>query len=400
MTTLIHDGDRIRLIPEPMKIGVIGAGRLGICFALLAESAGHDVYVSDVRSHYVDQINAKEIYSNEPEVEDLLLRSKKLRATTNNQDVIKHSDIIFTFVPTPSLDDGSYDCSLVDSVVCDLLRAPNLEGKKFIVGCTTNPGYVDQVDKRLEGKGISVFYSPEFVAQGSIVRDMRKADMILCGGRDDEGFEKIKLIYTSFMDSDVNFYPMSNTAAEITKIGINCFLTYKISYANMMGQILYKAGCGDEIPNILSSIGADSRIGSKYLNYGLGFGGPCLPRDNRALGYYADKVGLKYSLPQVTDDFNEAHADFIKNYCVDRNTEGLPFFIDSIGYKIGCDLVIESPRLRLVEDLLKDGHRVYVQEIDDVIEKYQEELEEDYGDNIIFVKGRSEVHEKVWRIDL
>jgi len=400
MTTLIHDGDRIRLIPEPMKIGVIGAGRLGICFALLAESVGHDVYVSDVRSHYVDQINAKEIYSNEPEVEDLLLRSKKLRATTNNQDVIKHSDIIFTFVPTPSLDDGSYDCSLVDSVVCDLLRAPNLEGKKFIVGCTTNPGYVDQVDKRLEGKGISVFYSPEFVAQGSIVRDMRKADMILCGGRDDEGFEKIKLIYTSFMDSDVNFYPMSNTAAEITKIGINCFLTYKISYANMMGQILYKAGCGDEIPNILSSIGADSRIGSKYLNYGLGFGGPCLPRDNRALGYYADKVGLKYSLPQVTDDFNEAHADFIKNYCVDRNTEGLPFFIDSIGYKIGCDLVVESPRLRLVEDLLKDGHKVYVQEIDDVINQYAEEMEEEYNDNIIFVKSQNEIYERTWRIDL
>ena len=400
MTTLIHDGDRIRLIPEPMKIGVIGAGRLGICFALLAESVGHDVYVSDVRSHYVDQVNAKEIYSNEPEVEDLLLRSKKLRATTSNAEVIKHSDIIFTFVPTPSLDDGSYDCSLVDSVVCDLLRAPNLEGKKFIVGCTTNPGYVDQVDKRLEGKGISVFYSPEFVAQGSIVRDMRKADMILCGGRDDEGFEKIKLIYTSFMDSDVNFYPMSNTAAEITKIGINCFLTYKISYANMMGQILYKAGCGDEIPNILSSIGADSRIGSKYLNYGLGFGGPCLPRDNRALGHYADRVGLKYSLPQVTDDFNEAHADFIKNYCVDRNTEGLPFFIDSIGYKIGCDLVVESPRLRLVEDLLKDGHKVYVQEIDDVINQYAEEMEEEYNDNIIFVKSQNEIYERTWRINL
>ena len=383
-----------------MKIGVIGAGRLGICFALLAESAGHDVYVSDVRPSYVAQINAREMYSNEPEVEDLLLRSKKLRATTKNAEVIKQSDVIFTFVPTPSLDDGSYDCSLVDSVVCDLIRSPNLEGKKFIVGCTTNPGFVDQVDKKLEGRGISVFYSPEFVAQGTIIRDMRNADMILCGGNDEEGFELIKSIYLSFMEKDVNFYPMSNTAAEITKIGINCFLTYKISYANMMGQILYNSGCGDEIKNILSSIGADSRIGSKYLNYGLGFGGPCLPRDNRALGYYADKVGLKYSLPQVTDDFNEAHADFIKNYCVERNTEGLAFFIDSIGYKIGCDLVIESPRLRLVEDLLKDGHRVYVQEIDDVIAEYQEELEEDYGDNIIFVKGRSEAHERTWRIDL
>ena len=383
-----------------MKIGVIGAGRLGICFALLAESAGHDVYVSDVRPSYVAQINAREMYSNEPEVEDLLLRSKKLRATTKNAEVIKQSDVIFTFVPTPSLDDGSYDCSLVDAVVCDLLRSPNLEGKKFIVGCTTNPGFVDKVDKKLEGRGISVFYSPEFVAQGTIIRDMRNADMILCGGNDEEGFELIKSIYLSFMEKDVNFYPMSNTAAEITKIGINCFLTYKISYANMMGQILYNSGCGDEIKNILSSIGADSRIGSKYLNYGLGFGGPCLPRDNRALGHYADKVGLKYSLPQVTDDFNEAHADFIKNYCIESNTESLPFFIDSIGYKIGCDLVVESPRLRLVEDLLKDGHTVYVQEIDDVIDDYGEELEEDYGDNLIFVKNYNEIHERVWRIDL
>ena len=383
-----------------MKIGVIGAGRLGICFALLAESAGHDVYVSDVNASYVNKLDTKTLYSNEPEVEDLLLRSTKLRATTNNSNVIKSSDIIFTFVPTPSLDDGSYDCSLVDDVVCDLIRSPNLEGKKFIVGCTTNPGFVDKVDKKLEGRGISVFYSPEFVAQGTIVRDMKNADMILCGGRDDEGFELIKEIYLSFMDSQVNFYPMSNTAAEITKIGINCFLTYKISYANMMGQILYNSGCGDEIKNILASIGADSRIGSKYLNYGLGFGGPCLPRDNRALGYYADQVGLKYSLPQVTDDFNEAHAEFIKNYCVESNKEGLPFFIDSIGYKIGCDLVIESPRLRLVEDLLEDGHRVYVQEIDEVIAGYSEDLEEDYGDNIIFVKAYNEVHEKTWRIDL
>ena len=383
-----------------MKIGVIGAGRLGICFALLAESAGHDVYVSDVNSNYVNKLDTKTLYSNEPEVEDLLLRSTKLRATTSNSNVIKSCDVIFTFVPTPSLDDGSYDCSLVDDVVCDLIRSPNLEGKKFIIGCTTNPGFVDKVDKKLEGRGISIFYSPEFVAQGTIIRDMKNADMILCGGRDEEGFELIKEIYLSFMDSQVNFYPMSNTAAEITKIGINCFLTYKISYANMMGQILYNSGCGDEIKNILASIGADSRIGSKYLNYGLGFGGPCLPRDNRALGYYADKVGLKYSLPQVTDDFNEAHADFIKNYCVESNKDGLPFFIDSIGYKIGCDLVIESPRLRLVEDLLEDGHRVYVQEIDEVIAEYSEDLEEDYGDNIVFVKARNEIHEKTWRIDL
>ena len=280
------------------------------------------------------------------------------------------------------------------------MQAPNLEGKKFIVGCTTTPGYVDENAGKLKERGVSVFYSPEFVAQGSIIRDMRNADTILCGGDDDEGFESIRSIYQGFMDRDVNFYPMSCKAAEITKIAINCFLTYKISYANMMGQILYNAGCGNEISNVLTSIGADSRIGSKYLNFGLGFGGPCLPRDNRALGHYANRVGLTYSLPQVTDDFNEAHAEFVKNYVISSNTEGLPFFIDSIGYKVGCDLVIESPRLRLVEDLLKEGHTVYVREMEDVINDWQDDLVEDYDDNIVFVKTSKEVHERVWRIDL
>lgn len=383
-----------------MKLGVIGAGRLGICFALLCEELGHDVIVSDIRSHYVSDINNRQIYSNEPEVEELLMNSSNLQATTSNQEVIRHSDVIFTYVPTPSLEDGSYDVACVDQVVEDLLQAPNLEGKKFIIGCTTNPGYVAEVAWTLRERGVSVFYSPEFVAQGTIIRDMRNADMVLCGGDDKEGFDIVKDIYEGFMDTEVDFYPMSNTAAEITKISINCFLTYKISYANMIGQILYNSNCGHEIKNILASIGADSRIGSKYLNFGLGFGGPCLPRDNRALGHYADKVGLQYSLPQVTDDFNEAHADFIKNYCMKQNNEDLPYFIDSIGYKIGCDLVVESPRLRLVEDLLKEGKRVYVKDIDDVRKDWEDDLNEDYDDNIIFVKDRSEVHERTWRIDL
>ena len=383
-----------------MKIGVIGAGRLGICFALLCEELGHEVLVSDIRSHYVSDINNRQIYSNEPEVEELLMNSSNLQATTSNQDVIRHSDIIFTYVPTPSLEDGSYDVACVDEVVEDLLQAPNLEGKKFIIGCTTNPGYVAEIAWTLKERGVSVFYSPEFVAQGTIIKDMRNADTILCGGDDEEGFESIRSIYQGFMDRDVNFYPMSCKAAEITKIAINCFLTYKISYANMMGQILYNSGCGDEISNILSSIGADSRIGSKYLNFGLGFGGPCLPRDNRALGHYADSVGLKYSLPQVTDDFNQAHAEFIKNFCINQNKEGLPFSIESIGFKVGSDMVVESPRLRLVEDLRKDGHTVYVRDMEDVINDWQDDLNEDYDDNIIFVKTSKEVHERVWRIDL
>tara|TARA_B100001250_G_scaffold6040_1_gene5083 strand:- start:191 stop:1354 length:1164 start_codon:yes stop_codon:yes gene_type:complete len=387
-----------------MKIGVIGAGRLGLCFALLCEDAGHDVVVSDVVSSYVSGLKNKQIDSSEPEVEDLLMRTERFQATTNNQEVIRHSDVIFTFVPTPSLDDGSYDCTCVDQVVEDLNRCPSIDGKIFVIGCTTNPGYCDTVVDRLEGRGVSVYYNPEFIAQGTIIRDLRNADMVLCGGEYGSdyyrGFELIQDIYEGIQDTEVVFHSLSRKAVEITKIGINCFLTYKISYANMMGQILHNSGCSEEIPAILESIGSDSRIGSKYLNFGLGFGGPCLPRDNRALGYYADSVGLTYSLPQVTDDFNEAHAEFIKNFCVDQNKEGLPFSIESIGFKVGSDMVVESSRLKLVEDLLKAGHTVYVIDIDDVIERFQEELEELYDDNIIFVRNAREIHEPTWTIDL
>jgi len=383
-----------------MKLGVIGAGRLGLCFALLCEDAGHDVIVSDINSKYISGLTNKEIYTNEPEVEDMLMRTTKLTATTSNSEVIKRSDVIFTFVPTPSLEDGSYDCSYVDDVLEDLINFPNLEGKIFVIGCTTNPGYSDKFAEALSDRGIRVYYNPEFIAQGTIINDMRTADMVLCGGEDEEGFDTIKGIFEDIQDTPVRFHEMSRTAAEITKIGINCFLTYKISYANMMGQILYNSGCGNEIDSILSSIGDDSRIGSKYLRYGLGFGGPCLPRDNRALGHYADRVGLQYSLPKVTDDFNDTHAEFICNYCIEQNVDDLPFSIESIAFKKGSDMVVESPRYRLVTDLLDRGYTVYIQDISDVIENYADDFYDKYDNRVVFVRNAAEIYEPTWRIDL
>ena len=102
-----------------MKIGVIGAGRLGICFALLCEAAGYDVLVSDIREDYVEGLNKREITTNEPEVENLLKFATNFRATTSNREVIDECDLIYTLVATPSLEDGSYDVSAVWKVVED-----------------------------------------------------------------------------------------------------------------------------------------------------------------------------------------------------------------------------------------------------------------------------------------
>ena len=168
-----------------MKIGLIGAGRLGICLALLIERAGYDVLASDVRESYVSGLNNKEITTTEPEIQSLLSNSTRIDFTTDNDKVIQECDIIFTLVATPSLDDGSYDVSNVDDVVSDILKYgwdKDLSNKSLVIGCTTNPGDCDFFQDRLSETGISVFYNPEFIAQGSIIKDLQNADMVLLGG--------------------------------------------------------------------------------------------------------------------------------------------------------------------------------------------------------------------------
>ena len=169
-----------------MKIGIIGAGRLGICFALLCERAGYDVVVSDIRQDYVNDLQNKKIVTNEPGVQELLGVAENLRATTSNEEVIRECDIIYTLVATPSTSDGDYDVSAVWNVVEDIrtvLNDNDIEGgKAFIVGCTTNPGDCDDFAASLKGYGVDVFYNPEFIAQGSIISDLKRADMVLIGG--------------------------------------------------------------------------------------------------------------------------------------------------------------------------------------------------------------------------
>lgn len=368
-----------------MKIGLIGAGRLGICLALLIEQAGYEVLVSDIRSDYVSDLNRKRINSTEPDVEWLLRQTQKFEATTNNQRVIDECDIIICLVATPSLADGSYDVSSVWEVVEDFKNSKaKLSGKTFVVGCTTNPGDCAKFQEHLDYFGMNVVYNPEFIAQGSIIRDLQNADMVLIGGADDNVFDILKEIYAKIQTCPPNYGRMSTTSAEIVKIAINCYMTTKISFANMIGEVLVLSGLEDEIDSVLTSIASDSRIGSKYLKYGFGFGGPCLPRDNRAFGKYAEKLGLKYNLGTTTDEFNNEHAKFLKNYFLGKNTENLPFHFEYISYKRGTDILTESQQYKLCTDLLDAGSEVYVSDNPHIIKQVEDLLTDKYGGKIHF----------------
>ena len=370
-----------------MKIGVIGAGRLGICFALLLEQAGYEVVASDVREDYVKSLQERKIDTHEPAVQELLSKATNITFNTGNLDVVRECDILYTLVATPSLHDGSYDVSAIWGVISDIQQAGfDVNGKSFVVGCTTNPGDCELFQKELEPYGIDVFYNPEFIAQGSIISDLQDADMVLIGtsGRNSEHLRQINQIYADIQVTTPQIYAMSTTAAELVKLAVNCFLTTKISYANMVGEVMTLAGLENEISFVLRAIGADTRVGHKYLKYGYGFGGPCLPRDNRSFAAYAKKLGLEYNLGKTTDDFNSEHAKFLKNYFIKKNVRNLPFWFQSIAYKEGTDILTESQQYRLCIDLLDVGYKVYVQENPAILDQVEGYLKSTYGDRIEF----------------
>jgi nucleotide sugar dehydrogenase len=373
-----------------MRIGIIGAGRLGLTFALLCKKAGYEVIVSDKREDYVFNLNNGICNTNEPLIQKMLFEVENFSATTSNIEIIETSDIIFTFVATPSTTDGNYDTSAVFEVANDFFEASKLDisvfNKKFIVGCTTNPGDVEQIQNKLSMFSIQVAYNPEFIAQGEIVKGLEESDIVLIGTEYNELANELIQIYEKIQTTPVHAHVMSPKAAEITKIGINCFLTTKISYANMMGDILTKSNLGDEINSVLSAIGGDSRVGKKYMRYGFGFGGPCLPRDNRALGHYASELGMKLNLPLTVDDFNKEHAEFVKNFFIKQNPDKtIPFVMNYITYKRGTDILEESQQFKLCLDLLEEGYYVNVIEIDSVV-KQLSELSEEFEGRLKFYK--------------
>lgn len=368
-----------------MKIGVIGVGRLGICFALLLEKAGHTVIGSDIRADYVELLNKKQIITHEPQVAEFLSNSNNFCVVSDNKEVIKYADIIYVMVATPSLPDGSYDVSAVWRAVEDLKSTDcELKGKMFVVGCTTNPGDCQKIQDEVRHLGIDVLYNPEFIAQGSIIRDLQRADMVLIGGESEAAIEKFSKLYDDIQTTEVKINAMSLTAAEITKIAINCFSTTKISIANWIGQVLVKSGLEGDIKKVTKAMGDDSRIGHKYLNFGFGYGGPCLPRDNRALAHYSKSLGIEFNLGFTVDNINKEHATFLRDYFISKNVKNLPFYMEYITYKPNSDIIEESQQLKLCIDLLDLGFTIFVEDDTRIPQKCRDFLQKNYS-NFKFV---------------
>jgi len=373
-----------------MKLGIIGVNDVGLSFGLLCEKNGYEVLVSNMNEDYIFNLNQKICITNEPLIQSMLFDTKKFSATTSNLDVIKNSDIIFIFSQTPSNIEGNYDTTKVFDIISEFysLSSQNvpIHNKKVVICSTTNPGEVEQIQQRLNMFNVQVAYNPFFTNEGEIVKNIENHEMVLIGGEYQELTNDLIQLHTKLKKVLINVYTMSLKAAELTKIGINCFLSSKISYATMLGEIIIKSGIEDEVNMILTAIGGDSGIGKKHMNYGFGFGGPTINGDNKALKHFANSINANTDLISSINTFNQSHISFIKEQYIQKNpNKEVPFVMNHITYKKGTHIVEESQQFQLGVELLNDGYSVNVIEYPEVSTNLNS-LSESYNGRLKFYK--------------
>lgn len=366
------------------RVSVVGIGKLGICFALNLEKNGYNVLGIDVNQDYCNLINDKKLVSDEPYVTEYLQSSKNLKATIDISLAVE-ADLIFIVVATPSLPFGDYDHSQIERV-CNQLKSLGVQKKRkdLVICCTTMPTYCEGLHQEMIKYNFHVSYNPEFIAQGTIIKDQQNPDMVLIGATDDYAAGLLRQVYMDHVLNSPAFAIMSRTEAEICKLALNCFLTTKIAYANMVGDLLIK--CGYSPNNVLKAIGSDSRIGDKYLRWGYGFGGPCFPRDNRAFGHFAEKMEVNPLICYATDKSNDEHLRNQLLFELENNKDKKKVF-DYITYKPESTLLIESQQLKFAIMLAEYGFNVIIKERTSVIEEIKKTFTKEKLNNIKLIEN-------------
>lgn len=367
-----------------MKVGLIGVGRCGLPIALNFEQKGLEVIASSYKQEYIENLENKIINTTEPYVKELLQDSKVI-FTTDNQRVIDECDVIYILVATPSLPSGDYDMQAIDNVISDFRQYKgSLKDKVCIIASTTNPGYCETVSESVKDIGLDIAYCPIFIAQGSVYEDFDSSHHVMIGTDNDNAFRKAKQLYLAMDKPDQKIFNMGFTASEILKMTYNCFYTMKISFVNQIGQLLYRSGSWKDKETFYEIVRMDDVIGAKAANFGFGFGGPCLPRDNRSLVKFAKKVGVDYEIGNVVDELNNQHLKFLHEFYSKQNKDNLPYYFSYISYKHGTDLDEPAQQHDLAKLFLQDGIKVYVLESEYLNKKVAQKLKDEFGDLLEF----------------
>ena len=353
-----------------MELSVVGLGKLGLCTAAYFASKGHRVIGVEKNEYLVGELEQERCPIRETGLAELLETAwDNFSVTTELADAVNHSDITLIIVPTPSGSDGRFSNEYVESVLCGIGPALASKDEFHVVDVvsTVMPGssegvfkpLLEELSGKVCGEGFGLVYNPEFIALGSVIEDFSKPEMVLIGASDDRSAEMVEQLYLSSCKNEPHVAVVSLVNAEIAKLSLNCFVTMKISFANELASICEKVP-GADVDAITEAIGQDSRIGSKCVKAGLGFGGPCFPRDNVAFQAFAKGAGLEARLgPQVVA-VNESVVGRLLAIVCQKADSGAKVALLGLSYKPGTHIVEESQSVILAEKLSDAGYMVTV----------------------------------------
>lgn len=353
-----------------MEIAVIGLGKLGSPLAAVLASRGHTVIGVDLNPAAVQALNAGRAPVVEPGLQERLAMAQgRLRATTDFNDAIAATDISFVIVPTPSGPDGAFTNRFVIDAVKRIGAALKLTSRYHVVNITSTvmPGStggeiraaLEAASGRKVGIDAGLTYNPEFIALGSVVRDLLHPDMVLIGESDPRAGDVLEGAYKLTVPENTPVQRMNWVCAELTKIAVNTYVTTKISYANMIAEMCEQLP-GADVDVVTRALGRDSRIGSKYLKGALGYGGPCFPRDNVALATLARSLGLRADVAEATDAINRRQVDRVVRLVTRLAPDPTTVAVLGMSYKPDTPVVEESQGVMIARALAAAGHAVLI----------------------------------------
>jgi UDPglucose 6-dehydrogenase len=350
-----------------MKISVIGTGYLGATHASALSSLGFNVVGIDVNSEKISSLANGEVPFFEPGLQELLSNELKSGRLQFTQDFSAANDceIHFICVGTPQKKDSlAADLTFVEAAL--EMIAPHAKPGSLVVGKSTVPvGTAEKLAKRLTeiNSEVELAWNPEFLREGFAIEDTLRPNRLVVGVTSDKAELQLKRVYASLIASGIPWIRADLPTAELVKVAANSFLATKISFINAMAEICEVAG-GD-ISVLAKAIGYDPRIGPKFLQAGIGFGGGCLPKDIRAFMARSEELGAKQSLEflREIDSINQRARQRVIDLVrleVGSDLKGKKIAVLGASFKPDSDDVRDSPALDIAEQIAKAGAHVLV----------------------------------------
>lgn len=361
-----------------MKLCVVGCGYVGLVTGACLAEAGHEVFATDNDSARIASLQAGKIPIYEPNLDRVLecaVREGRLHFTADCTEAVRAGDVIFICVGTPPLDTGETDLSAIDNVA--RLIASEAQASKLVIEKSTVPAQTGQQLKRTlavysKRRGISfrVASNPEFLREGTAVEDFFHPDRIVVGIEDAEAERRLREIYQPILEGNFRcpvhsegcpkvakpeFLVTTIASAELIKHASNSFLGLKISYANVLADLCERLG--GNVDEVTRAVGLDPRIGGKFLNAGLGFGGFCLPKDIQAFIRLAENAGVNFGLLKEAERVNKQRIDLLMEklkkslWVIKEKQVG----VLGLAFKPNTDDIRLAPAIEVIRRLLAEG---------------------------------------------